>query len=239
VWRRGWDSNHINPHRISNLQILQWRRCRECQRCRGTLPDITRRKRRRRYCVRVCTPTSLGIGADCSSRTRPRRARGPIRAAKSLATQRVGVFPSPGRADCTARADAPPRIVPPSSSWAAGALFGRTVPPAADLRRSAPNPPDYPLIKAVEHGHANPGDRPLPACLAVAHAVADCTPSWIMSCTATMTVEIRTFVSRAIAPLFGGPTPDCRLGARGVALRSQFYSTALLATNAGFARDAR
>jgi hypothetical protein len=41
-WRRGWDSNHVSPCRICNLQILNCRRCRKCQGCRGALLVFTR-----------------------------------------------------------------------------------------------------------------------------------------------------------------------------------------------------
>ena len=36
---RGWDSNPVSPCSFSNSQILKYRRCQGCQRCRRALPD--------------------------------------------------------------------------------------------------------------------------------------------------------------------------------------------------------
>jgi hypothetical protein len=65
-WRRGWDSNPVSPSSFSNLQILNYQRCRRCQGYRGALHAVGRE-------VELHTLARLTIFVKCRRLTDPGR----------------------------------------------------------------------------------------------------------------------------------------------------------------------
>ena len=96
-WRREWDLNSISPCRFCRLRIPQCHGCRECPRCRSTLPAIARRCRRPLHAVARTDefrPRGVRIAARARRAAPPARRpvsaplREEIREGRSAATAR-------------------------------------------------------------------------------------------------------------------------------------------------------